>query len=197
MPAETPHRLRLFIALPIPNEVKAEIETAQAQLRQTLPDSAARWATREQFHLTLRFLGSVEESRVGPLTEAVREAGRSFTALTLRAEGIGCFPDQRFPRVVWVGVTDSGQQLPLLQNNVQSAAQDFTAEEPEDRFTGHVTLARIKKIRRPEAEALRKAAASLAQRCFGEWTAKELHIMRSQLSPQGARYSILAAIKLA
>lgn len=130
------------------------------------------------------------------LTDAVGAACQSFVALKLWAQGIGCFPDQRFPRVVWVGVADLQQQLPLLQKAVQSATQDFTTEEPEDRFTGHVTLGRIKQIRRPEAEALAKAAVPLVQHKFGEWTANELHIMRSELSPDGARHSILAPIPL-
>src|SRR5260370_35677771 len=192
----TPEHLRLFIALLLPDDVKAEIEKAQSQLRRALPDGAVRWTKRDQFHLTLRFLGSVAQLRVPALTDAVRVASQSFAALSIRAQGIGCFPDQRFPRVVWVRVADVQGQLPLLQNAVQSAAQEFTAEEPEDRFTGHVTLGRIKRMRRPEADALAKAAVSLAQRTFGEWTANELHIMRSELSPDGATHSILAAIPL-
>jgi len=196
MPAEKPERLRLFIAILIPEEVKAEIEKAQAQLRQALPEGAVRWTSREQFHLTLRFLGSVERSRVRALIEAIQATGRSFAALKLRAEGTGCFPDQRFPRVVWVGISDLHNQLPLLQKAVKAASQEFTAEVPEDGFTGHVTLGRIKNIRRPEAEALAKAAGPLAQRTFGEWLATEIHLMQSELSPKGARHSILAPLPL-
>ena len=188
--------MRLFIAVLVPEDIKAEIETAQAQLRRALPEGAVRWAKREQFHLTLRFLGSVEPPRVRALTEAVQAACQGFGVLRLRAEGIGCFPDARFPRVVWVGVTDLRLQLPRLQTAIQAASQKFTTEEPEDRFTGHVTLGRIKKIRRPEAEALAKATIPLAQRAFGEWTTSEIHIMQSELSPQGARHGILASIPL-
>jgi RNA 2',3'-cyclic 3'-phosphodiesterase len=188
--------MRLFIAVLVPEDIKAEIESAQAQLRRALPEGAVRWAKREQFHLTLRFLGSVEPPRVPALTEAVRAACQNFAALSLRAEGIGCFPDARFPRVVWVGVADLQQQLPRLQTAVQVASQEFTTEKPEDRFTGHVTLGRIKKIKRPESEALAKATTPLAQRTFGEWTVGAIHIMQSELSPQGARHSILAPIPL-
>lgn len=196
MPAEAPQPQRLFIAVLIPEEVKAEIEKAQTQLRGALPTEAVRWVKPEQFHLTLRFLGSVESARVQALTDAVRTAAQNFGALRLRAETIGCFPDARFPRVVWAGVADAAQELPRLQATVQTASQEFTAEQAEDRFTGHVTLGRIKRIRRPEAEALAKVSAPMAHRLFGEWMISEIHIMQSQLSPHGARYSILARIPL-
>ena len=112
-----------------------------------------------------------------------------FGALHLRAERIGFFPDLRYPRVVWVGVRDQAEQLPRLQQVVQVATEGFTAEPKEERFTGHVTLARIKGIKRPEAEALGKAAAGMAERVFGQWTAYQIELMRSELLPQGARHS--------
>jgi len=189
-----PERLRLFIALQIPEDIKDELENAQSQLRRAVPSEQVRWAKREQFHLTLKFLGSVEHQRVPALTDAVSAACQKFGALSLRAQGIGCFPDYRFPRVIWAGVADLQQQLPLMQSAVQLASQEFTNEEPEERFTGHVTLGRIKHITRPAAEALAKSAAKLVGRNFGEWIAHELHIMRSELSPKGARYSALASI---
>ena len=117
--------------------------------------------------------------------------------LHLRAERVGFFPDLRYPRVVWVGVQDQAEQLPRLQQAVEAATEGFTTEEKEERFTGHVTLARIKGIKRPEAEALGKAAAGMADRLFGQWTAYQIELMRSELLPQGARHSTLAAIALA
>jgi len=190
-------RFRLFIAVTIPGEIKAKIEAAQAELRRVLPERAARWTRREQFHLTLRFLGDVDASRVEALGEAVRAACWGFGALHLRAERVGFFPDLRYPRVVWVGVQDQAERLPLLQEAVARATREYTTEEKEKQFTGHVTLARIKGIKRPEAEALGKAAAGMAERLFGQWTACQVELMRSELLPQGARHSTLASIALA
>ena len=190
-------RFRLFIAVTIPEEVKAKIAEAQAELRRLLPERSVRWAKREQFHLTLRFLGDVDAPRVEALTDALRTACQGFSALHLRAAGIGFFPDLRFPRVAWVGVSDQAEQLPRLQQTVEVSTQEFTAEEPGERFTGHVTLARIKAIRRPEAEVLGKTAAGMADQLFGQWTAYKVELMRSKLSPKGALHTTLAAIPLA
>jgi 2'-5' RNA ligase len=185
------------VAVTIPEGVKAKIEEAQAELRRVLPERAVRWTRREQFHLTLKFLGDVDAARVEALGEAIRAACRGFGALHLRAERVGFFPDLRYPRVVWVGVQDQAEQLPRLQAAVEGATREYTSEAKEERFTGHVTLARIKGIKRPEAEALGNAAAALAERLFGQWTAGQVELMRSELRPQGARHSSLASIGLA
>ena len=188
---------RLFIAVTIPEEIKAKIEEAQSELRRALPERGVRWTRREQFHLTLRFLGDVEAARVEALGEAIRAACRGFGALHVRAERVGFFPDLRYPRVFWVGVQDQAEQLPRLQEAAERATREFTTEAKEGQFTGHVTLARIKGIKRPEADALGKAAAGMAERRFGQWTAYKVELMRSELLPQGARHTSLASIALA
>lgn len=190
-------RYRLFVALAVPDDVKEKMEAAQAELRRLLLDRNVRWARREQFHLTLRFLGAVEAARVEVLVEAIRAACAGFGALHLRAERIGCFPERGYPRVVWVGVRDQAEQLPRLQQVVQAATEGFTTEPKEARFTGHLTLARIKGIKHPEAEALSQAAAGMADRAFGQWTACQIELMRSELLPQGAQHSVIASIALA
>ena len=190
-------QFRLFVAVTVPEGVKAKMVEAQAELRRVLPQRSVRWARREQFHLTLRFLGDVEAARLEALGEAIRAACRGFGALHLRAERVGFFPDLRYPRVAWVGVQDQAEQLPRLQQTVEAATEGFTTEEKEERFTGHITLARIKGIKRPEAEALGKAGAGMAGRLFGQWTAYQIGLMRSELLPQGARHSTIASIALA
>jgi 2'-5' RNA ligase len=190
-------QFRLFIAVTIPEEVKAKIAAAQAELHRVLPEGAVRWTRREQFHLTLKFLGGVDAARVEALGEAIRAACRGFSPLPLRAERVGFFPDLHRPRVIWVGVQDQAEQLPRLQAAVERATREYATEEREERFAGHVTLARIKGIKRPEAEALGKAAAGMADRLFGQWTAYQVELMRSELLPQGARHSILASVTLA
>ena len=190
-------RFRLFIAVALPEGVKSRIQDAQAELRRALPERNVRWTRPEQFHLTLRFLGEVDTARVEALGEAIRSACQGFGELHLLAERVGFFPDLRYPRVAWVGVQDQAELLPRLQLTVEAATQGFTTEEKEERFTGHITLARLKGIKRPEAEALGKAASGMADRLFGQWTAYQIELMRSELLPQGARHSTIASIALA
>jgi 2'-5' RNA ligase len=194
--SQPPQEFRLFIALAIPDAVKETIEATQAELRRLLPPKAARWTRREQFHLTLRFLGNVAASRVEELVEACRSACQSFSPLYLCAGRIGFFPKAREPRVVWVGISDLDDRLAAMWNAVQSATQPFTSEPPESGFTGHVTLARVNRLTRDQAGHLAASAAKFEQTVFGEWTTGQLELMRSELLPEGARHSVLALFPL-
>lgn len=201
--------LRLFVAISPPENVKDQIEKAQQQLRGAVPGNIVRWTKRDQFHLTLKFLGNVAAKRVEQLTQALHGAGLGTGPLRLRAEGVGFFPGARVPRVLWIGVHDKENGLSQLQSSVEMNVKKFTDEnatEPRsagvppasrpEKFTGHITLGRIQRIRRSESETLSKAAAEIANQFFGEWTANHVEVIRSELSSAGSRYTTLAEIPL-
>jgi RNA 2',3'-cyclic 3'-phosphodiesterase len=185
---------RLFIAIPLPETVKDEIERARRELMPGISGGAVRWTKREQFHLTLKFLGDVPETNVAALVDAVRTAGRKFGPLDLQAKGIGFFPGIHRPRVVWIGLTDAAGELPLLQAGIEAAVEPFTEEKPEGKFIGHVTLGRVRGMGRQESDLLKEAALAMAERSFGRWRADAVEIIRSQLSSSGSTYSVLARI---
>jgi 2'-5' RNA ligase len=187
--------LRLFVAIALPETVKDEVEKIQRELRGAASGDSIRWAKREQFHLTLKFLGNVAETGVNELIEALRAACANFGPLHLRAEGVGFFPDARFPRVAWVGVGDSCV-LPELQKKIEAAVERFTSEKPDKQFVGHVTLARIQRIKRPHAEAWAKSAEDMSKRRLGEWVAAKVGLIRSELGVGGSRYTTLAEFPL-
>ena len=109
---------------------------------------------------------------------------------------LGCFPDLRFPRVVWVWVHDDADQLTALQQAVTQATAKFADNHAEKNFSGHVTIARTHEFKRSEAEILVKLAHSMTGRFFGEWEADKVELMRSELLPDGARHSVVAAFPL-
>jgi RNA 2',3'-cyclic 3'-phosphodiesterase len=187
---------RLFIAMPIPERVKDEIQRVQDALRTTLPKQCVRFTKREQFHLTLRFLGNIDVRREEQVVDQVRTACREFFSFKLRAERIGCFPDLRFPRVVWVWVHDDAEQLQSLHGKIGRATTSFAEKDDEKDFTGHVTIARLNGVKRQQADALAKVAHEMSGRFFGEWVADEVEIIRSDLSSSGSRYTTLAGIRL-
>lgn len=155
-----------------------------------------RWTPRDQFHLTLRFMGDVAATRVEELDSAIRLVCVRYPPLAMRAEAVGFFPERGFPRVVWVGIKDQAGRLRELQDAIQEATLGFSSESPEHHFTGHVTLGRIKDIRRPQAEALTKAVGGLVRTRFGCWTAPTVEIVRSVLSPTGATHTTLSELPL-
>jgi 2'-5' RNA ligase len=191
-----PTHLRLFVAVSLPQEVKARILEAQDALRAAVSQGQIRWTKLEQFHLTLRFLGRVDSARLDALKQSLLAVCGRFSPMPLRSSRIGFFPGPRSPRVVWAGVLDSSESLAVLQEAVQAGTAAFTSEPPEGSFAGHVTLARIKALHRPETDGLTAAAASLSNRMFGEWTATEIHLMRSELNPKGAQYTVAGSFPL-
>jgi 2'-5' RNA ligase len=200
--AELDH-VRLFVAIPMPEEIRAKVLPAQAELEKAASKARVRWTPPEQFHLTLRFLGNVPSVQVDALTNALRCACSGFKPLRLRAAGIGFFPDAKYPRVVWVGLTNTTgtptpqpDELAALQQTVQGACQQFTSEPADKKFSGHITLGRIKAINRHGAQALSKAAASMTGRSFGEWAAEDIELIRSELTESGARHQTLKKIPL-
>lgn len=188
---------RLFIAISLPEKVKLEIEKTQDLLRRALPIGAMRWTKPEHFHLTLKFLGSVPTGDTDALIQTVRDVCKNFPPLKLRAEGIGFFPNEKRPRVTWVGIRDRERNLPRLQQEIEKAVKKFTTQPPEKSFTGHMTLGRTKEIERKNAEILVRTAGAIIKRFYGGWTAGEVEMIRSDLSPDGSQYHCLATLPLA
>lgn len=187
---------RLFIALQVPDPVKDEIEKAQLELREALSKSGVRWTRREQFHLTLRFLGDVPAAQFEALESALRIELSRLASIPLIAEGIGVFPDLRRPRVVWAGVASDGPELATLFKAVGLASAKFSGESPEEKPVGHVTLGRIKNLAKPDSNALKQAVRSMSKKRFGGWVAEDVAIMRSELSQSGAIHTQVATIRL-
>ena len=187
---------RLFVALRVPDPVKDEIEKAQSELQEALSKSAVRWTRREQFHLTLQFLGDVPATRFGALESSVRSEVSKLASIRLVAEGLGVFPDLRRPRVVWVGVGSDGPELPTLFRAVRLASTSFSAESPDEKPVGHVTLGRIKDLDRTQSNSLKQAVSSMSKRRFGNWIGNHVEILRSELSPTGAVHHVMAVVPL-
>jgi 2'-5' RNA ligase len=189
--------VRLFIALPVPEAIKSELRRAQSELRRGAPEGVVRWVRPEQMHLTLRFLGNVRCDQVEELVNSVRAACESRQAMRLHAEQVGFFPNERLPRVVWVGVRDERGDLASLQAAVSEATALFTVEDTETGFKGHLTIGRINRTRAADWRVLADAAQPLAECCFGEWTAGAVEVVRSELSQGGSRYVRVAEVPLA
>jgi 2'-5' RNA ligase len=115
----------------------------------------------------------------------------------LRAKGIGFFPDARSPRVIWVGFEGDENGLADLQTRVERALAPFAKKPGAEKFRAHATLGRFQKFRRHKTEKLLPHALSFTGHIFGEWRVEGVGLFRSELSPDGARHTLLAAIPLA
>jgi RNA 2',3'-cyclic 3'-phosphodiesterase len=173
--AERPGRLRLFVAVTVPETIGTAVDQAVEPLRAEAPE--LRWTDPESWHLTIWFLGGVERDHVPRVAAGVGAVAASGHPFTLRLSGsAGTFSSG----VLWAGI----EPAPMLEELANGLAAEFGAEV-EHPFHAHLTLARTSGARRPLKE--------LAERYEGPtapWTVRQLALMRSRLAVGGARYKI-------
>jgi 2'-5' RNA ligase len=192
MTSEAGESWRLFVAIPVPEDVKATIRRTQAAIRQRISGEGIRWTRPDQFHLTLKFLGDIPSASISILGDALLATAVGFSPLPLAARGLGFFPGARAPRVIWAGIKDPGDQLADLHRGLERACVRFRTEAPESDFHAHVTLARIK---RP-LPGLPDVLDAWQCQDFGTWTATHAELIRSHLSGNGPTYTTLAKLPL-
>lgn len=191
-----PRRYRLFFAVTVPDAIKTQLLGAQSALMRDAREARIGWTRPEQLHLTLRFLGNVDVVQVPALTTAASRVLAQFGPLELHAQEIGFFPVHGLPRVIWAGVRENADRLPILQQALQTATLPFAKEASEESFCGHITLGRVKAIKRREAVELQQSAEKFRGTQLGRWKAQTVELFRSELSSQGTRHLVLATFGL-
>ncbi|GAB4576388.1 MAG: RNA 2',3'-cyclic phosphodiesterase [Anaerolineae bacterium] len=193
-----PEPLRLFIALELPDHVLQALQTLQSRLRQQPGGQAVRWVRPEGIHLTLKFLGEVPARQEADITRAMEAAALGHTALALQAMGVGCFPNPRKPRVIWVGLAGDLARLNALQGAVERALNPLGFPPEKRGFSPHLTLGRTRRDARPDAIRALSALVTGVQveSPLAEWEAASVSLIRSELRPDGARYTRLASAAL-
>jgi 2'-5' RNA ligase len=188
--------VRSFVAIELPAPILARLGALQARLREDVPPGLVRWVRPEGIHLTLKFLGDVPVAQIEALAGALQEACAPHDGFAFRIAGLGCFPNPRRPRVIWVGVEEPGGVLAQLQRDVERALNPL-GYPPEGRaYSPHLTLGRVKGRGREALEAL-GAYVSRSAVTVGQVQAFAVHLMRSDLRPSGAVYTELAVAPLA
>jgi len=187
-----PDCLRLFAAIVVPEPVRAELAGVQSELGPLVGPRDVRWTPRGQLHLTLKFLGNIPANSLEAVKQSLAEACADPRPFPLWAKGIGFFPDERQPRVIWTGFEDPANALAGLQARVERSLSPFVQKPGAEKFLPHTTLGRFQKYRRHKTEKLLLRARAFAGQHFGDWRVEEIALFRSELSPDGARHSPLA-----
>jgi 2'-5' RNA ligase len=186
--------LRLFVALELPEAIHQALAGIQRQLRKAAGARAdeVRWTAPEGMHLTLQFLGAVPEGQVDEVSAAVARTAAVGRPLSLRLGGVGGFPNARRPRVIWVGVDGEVALLAELARALGERLRPLGFPPEERAFKAHLTLGRA---RDRNAPGMAGAMAAASQADAG-WSARELCLFRSHLSPKGATYQVIARAPL-
>lgn len=187
-----PAFLRLFVAIPLPGEVRAALVRAQGRLRRTR--SRVGWVAPENLHVTLAFLGDTPPPALAGLLESLARAAGAAAPFLMRVEGLGFFGSPRAPRVLWAGVTAGQAELTALQASVAAAIVGQGLRLEDRAFHAHVTLGRVRSGR--GADELLPPLDAGKNELFGETRAREFELVRSELRPEGPRYTALGTFAL-
>jgi 2'-5' RNA ligase len=179
--------VRTFIALDLDPEVKRAISDFQRKLRRLGPPSVS-WTKEGGMHLTLKFLGEIDDPRAAECREKLAQVAGSTAAFSVSVRGTGTFPPGRRPRVLWVGIPPT-PDLARLQARVEDAAEELGFPREERPFHPHLTLGRV---RSPGGlESVQAELEAARERDFGLVTVRTLVFYQSVLRPAGAEYSPL------
>jgi RNA 2',3'-cyclic 3'-phosphodiesterase len=183
--------MRLFVAMEIPEEVRSAIGALASKLRPTCRN--ARWVRIEGLHVTLKFIGETSPEKAAEIRAALAPIP-SRTSIPMNFRGLGFFPNERRPRVLWAGI-EAGPDLAALAAAVETALGALGIPREERAFSPHLTLARFDTPR--GLDALHGAIEKAGLLEFGVATAKEFHLYQSVLKPGGAEYTRLATFSFA
>jgi 2'-5' RNA ligase len=190
-----PETTRTFVAVEIPAPQGEKLTRLQQQLAPRIP--TARMTSSPPFHLTLAFLGDVPDTDLNLVCRAVAEACGLFSSFELWLEGVGAFPSPTRPRVIWAGLVGAdGSPLAELHQTIARALKKV-GYRPDDKFSPHVTLGRIRQDRRggrsPDLTAIFQPFQNWSG---GTFRVSEIVTFSSTLTPEGPIYAPLGRAPL-
>lgn len=185
--------IRAFLAIEPPPEIRREISGLQKRLRSACPFEV-RWVRPEGLHLTLKFFGDIKSADVKSLTPVVEKITAPFPPLRLNMQQLGLFPAGKHPRVLWIGLGGDVAPLLALQKDLEEDLQECGFPKEARPFRPHLTLGRIKTA--PPAGSVAAFMAGADNVAAGSFNAVALELIQSDLTPQGAVYTLIARFPL-
>jgi RNA 2',3'-cyclic 3'-phosphodiesterase len=180
---------RVFCAIELPETAREAVLRRIAHLKEAVPDAKASWSRDANLHLTLKFLGEIQQSSVPNICTAASRAVDGIAPFSVRLEQTGAFPREGQPRVLWIGINDFSGELGRLHTRLEREST-YAGFAGDDRpFHPHLTLARLRQPRHA-----RTLVAVHRELDFdpAEIAVSELLVIRSELSSEGSRYTVIS-----
>ena len=184
--------IRSFLAIELPKLILKKIEEVQRDLRSTRAD--VRWVNPEKIHLTLKFFGNIEESRIDPIFKSIEEPIRNTPPYSIEVKGVGAFPQLRNPRVIWIGLVNGKEILTSFQKQIETQLEKIGFQTENRPFHPHLTLGRMKSSRGKEEMVGRMEKHREEE--FGDFQVERVILFKSDLKPSGPVYTLLREMKL-
>ncbi len=182
-------RLRTFVAVLLDDATRQRVAALRDEFASLAPD--VKWVEPENLHVTMLFLGEVDAVDLVDVCRAVRDACGQHAPMELTLGGVGCFPNERRPKVIWAGIEQGREALVTLHRALEEPLLKLGAYRREEReFTPHVTLGRARGGE--VSTSLRQQLKRVRDWQGGRFEVAALHVMSSELTPKGPRYSVVS-----
>ncbi len=186
--------LRTFLAIDLPRSLKAAIGQNLRMVTRELPGLS--WSKPENLHVNLKFFGEPAENQVDGIRQAVESAICHVSPFGLECKGFGAFPDDRSPRVLWIGFGGDLDSLATLAGCVGQAVVPLGFPQDDRPFRPHLTVARVKKDHRAVGRALGTLGMFTDSFLCGPLSVERVTLFKSELRPRGAVYTKLWEVSL-
>ena len=183
--------VRSFICVEIN---KSEVVSKIEELISKIKFNGVRPVKSNQLHLTLKFLGEVTDAQLGAIKQVIQTI--EFPSFDISLEGMGCFPNLNYIRVAWIGMKEGSENLKQLAELVEGKLNPIGFPREKRRFSPHLTLARIKKLRNSDKKQLTTIIQNSKTIHIGVQLIDELILKKSTLTPKGAIYENLLVVPL-
>jgi len=184
--------VRVFIAIGLESSIKEKIARIQTRLKVT--QDKIKWVEPSSIHLTLKFLGEIEEEKLEKVHQITGELGERVSPFKIEVKGMGVFPGFSSPRVIWIEARDTSGELEELAARLEEALVREGFVREKRKWKAHLTLGRVKSLK--ERERLRELIQKEMETEAGKMEVRDITIMQSQLTPKGAIYTSLGKIYL-
>lgn len=186
-------RVRTFIGIDPGPKIRDRLVALQESLMRE--GARAKWVEPDNLHVTLLFLGEVDLLNIPKLCQVVAEQVQDHASFTMRVATTGCFPNIRRPRVLWAGITQGQQEVCAIHDVLEEPLLDLGCYRREERkYTPHLTIGRVQG-NKYETD-LSAVLNQYSDWKGGDTTVKAIHVMSSELTPQGPIYTVLSRAKL-
>jgi RNA 2',3'-cyclic 3'-phosphodiesterase len=184
--------IRTFIAVEMPVDISTFAKERQQALKKA--DINMKWVRSGNIHLTLQFLGDVEAEEIPVVQASMKNAVKGASTFTLKAKGLGVFPNLKRPKALWVGLVGQIDLLKDLNRRISEALAAIGFPKEKRNFKGHLTVGRVK----GKIDSLKLDQAISAQKDFetSSFRVDSVCLFKSRLTPQGAIYTKLAEASL-
>ncbi len=182
--------VRTFIAINLGNTLQRTLSEVIDKFASS--KASVRWVAPEIAHLTLKFLGNVEEARLPEVFAACHRAVEGFDPIELELRAVGCFPNMKRPRVVWLGIEKGAEDVKRLQQRVESELEMIGFPKEERQFRAHLTIGRVKG--QQGMSHLCRLLEEERNVFIGSMRADKISVMKSKTLSTGPVYTELEAI---